>query len=87
MNALTWRRYRRSTVMAQCRIRLSVPVCLALCAIAPLAVVEGLNPKTKAVPLQFTIPLEGIAAGQYDCQVSVLDPSAAKATPSGGRRS
>jgi VWFA-related protein len=47
---------------------------------APLAVVEGLSPKTKAVPLQFTIPLEGIAAGRYDCQVSVLDPTAAKAT-------
>jgi VWFA-related protein len=47
---------------------------------APLAVVEGLDPKTKAVALQFTIPLEGIPTGRYECQVSVLDPSGAKAT-------
>jgi hypothetical protein len=32
------------------------------------------------VPLQFTIPLEGIPTGRYECQVSVLDPSGAKAT-------
>jgi VWFA-related protein len=47
---------------------------------APLAVVAGLDPKTKAVPLQFTIPLDGIPAGRYECQVSVLDPTGAKAT-------
>jgi VWFA-related protein len=46
----------------------------------PLAIVDGLNPRTKAVPLQFTIPLEGIPPGRYDCQVSVLDPTGAKAT-------
>ena len=47
---------------------------------APLAVIDGLNPKTKAVPLQFTVPLEGFPTGRYDCQVSVLDPTGAKAT-------
>jgi hypothetical protein len=47
---------------------------------APLAVVEGLNPKTKAVPVQFTIPLDAFPAGRYDCQVTVLDPTGAKAT-------
>ena len=47
---------------------------------APLAIVAGLNPKTKAVPLQFTVSLEGFPTGRYDCQVSVLDPTAAKAT-------
>ena len=47
---------------------------------APQAVVEGLDPKTKAVPLQFTISLEGFPTGRYDCQVSVLDPTSAKAT-------
>ena len=47
---------------------------------APLAVVEGLNPKTKAVPLQVTVPLSGFPPGRYDCQVSVLDPTGAKAT-------
>jgi hypothetical protein len=47
---------------------------------APLAVVDGLNPKTKAVPLQITVPLESFPPGRYDCQVSVLDPTGAKAT-------
>src|SRR5688572_16761964 len=47
---------------------------------APQAIVEGLNPKTKAVPLQFTIPLAGFPTGRYECQVSVLDPTGAKAT-------
>ena len=47
---------------------------------APLAVVEGLNPKTKAVPLQFSFSLEGFPTGRYDCQVSVLDPTGVKAT-------
>jgi VWFA-related protein len=47
---------------------------------APLAVVEGLDPRTKAVPLQFTVSLEGFPTGRYDCQVSVLDPTGAKAT-------
>ena len=46
----------------------------------PLAVVEGLHPKTKAVPLQFTVPLESFPPGRYECQVSVLDPTGAKAT-------
>lgn len=47
---------------------------------SPLAVVDGLNPKTKAVPLQFTIPLDAFPIGRYECQVSVLDPTGAKAT-------
>ncbi len=47
---------------------------------APLAVVDGLNPRTKAVPLQFTVSLEGFPTGRYECQVSVLDPTGAKAT-------
>jgi hypothetical protein len=42
--------------------------------------VDGLNPKTKAVPLQFTIPLGAFAPGRYECQMSVLDPTGAKAT-------
>jgi len=47
---------------------------------APQAVVEGLHPRTKAVPLEVTVSLEGFAPGRYDCQVSVLDPTATKAT-------
>jgi hypothetical protein len=44
----------------------------------PLEVSDGLNPKTKAVPLRFSVPLAKLQAGRYTCQVSVLDPTAQK---------
>jgi VWFA-related protein len=45
---------------------------------APLAVTEGLDPKTKAVPLRFSLSLASLAPGPYDCQVTVLDATAQK---------
>jgi VWFA-related protein len=47
---------------------------------APLPVTDGLDPRTKAVPLRFSLPLESLLAGRYDVQVSVVDPTAQKAT-------
>jgi len=47
---------------------------------APLAMTGDVDPKTKAMPLRFSVPLEGLAVGRYDCQVTVLEPGAAKAT-------
>jgi len=44
----------------------------------PLRVSEGLNPKTKAVPLRFSVPLAKLQPGKYICQVSVFDPTAQK---------
>jgi len=44
----------------------------------PLRVSEGLNPKTKALPLRFSLPLAKLQPGRYTCQVSVLDPTAQK---------
>jgi len=44
----------------------------------PLRVSEGLNPKTKALPLRFSVPLAKLLPGKYICQVSVLDPTAQK---------
>jgi hypothetical protein len=44
----------------------------------PLQVSEGLNPKTKAVPLRFSVPLAKLQPGRYTCQVSVMDPTAQK---------
>ena len=44
----------------------------------PLRVSDGLNPKTKAVPLRFSVPLAKLEGGRYTCQVSVFDPSAQK---------
>ena len=45
----------------------------------PLAVTEGIDPKTKAIPLRFTVPLENMPIGRYDVQVSVLEPQGQKA--------
>jgi VWFA-related protein len=45
----------------------------------PLAVTDGLDPRSKAVPLRFTLPLANVEPGRYDCQVTVLDPTAGKA--------
>ncbi len=44
----------------------------------PLKVTEGLNSKTKAVPIRFSLPLSKLSPGRYTCQVSVLDPTARK---------
>jgi VWFA-related protein len=45
----------------------------------PIQVTEGLETRSKAVPLRFSIPLQGIAPGRYDCQVTVLEPGGRKA--------
>jgi VWFA-related protein len=45
---------------------------------APLEITDGLDPKSKALPLKFSVPLAKLAPGKYTCQVSVLDPTAQK---------
>ena len=45
---------------------------------APLPVVDGLDARSKAVPLRFSVPLGELATGRYDCQVTVLDPAGQK---------
>jgi VWFA-related protein len=45
---------------------------------APLQVTEGLNAKSKAVPVSFTVPLGKLQPGRYTCQVNVLEPSVQK---------
>jgi VWFA-related protein len=45
---------------------------------APLSVTTGLEARTKAVPLRFSLPLESFSPGRYDCQITVLDPAAQK---------
>ena len=44
----------------------------------PVAIVDGLDPRSKAVPIRFSVPLDGLTPGRYDCQVSVLDASSQK---------
>ena len=45
---------------------------------APLQVTEGLDAKTKALPVRFSVPLSKLLPGRYTCQVSVLDPQGQK---------
>jgi hypothetical protein len=45
---------------------------------APLQVTEGLNAKSKALPVRFSVPMAKLQPGRYTCQVSVLDPTAKK---------
>ncbi len=45
----------------------------------PLLAADAWNPKTRALPLGFTIAPGTLAAGAYDCQVTVLDPSGHRA--------
>jgi len=45
---------------------------------APLQVTDGLNERSKALPVRFSVPLGKLQPGRYECQVSVFDPSAQK---------
>jgi VWFA-related protein len=45
---------------------------------APLQIAEGLNAKSKAVPVAFTVPLSKLQPGRYTCQVNVIQPSVEK---------
>ncbi|HKW02596.1 MAG TPA: VWA domain-containing protein [Vicinamibacterales bacterium] len=44
-----------------------------------LAITEGWDSKSRAVPIRFTVPLTTLPPGAYDCQVSVLDPTGGRA--------
>ncbi len=39
-----------------------------------------INPRAKAMPLRFTVPLTGVKTGIYNCQVTVLDPEGPRAS-------
>jgi VWFA-related protein len=45
---------------------------------APLKITEGLNAKSKAVPLSFSVPLGKLQPGRYTCQVNVVEPGVQK---------
>jgi hypothetical protein len=44
----------------------------------PLQVTDGLDPKSKALPLKFSLSLSGLALGEYTCQVTLMDPVSGK---------
>jgi hypothetical protein len=45
---------------------------------APLPVVDGLNLRSKAVPIRLSVPLEKLPPGRYDVQVAVIEPAGQK---------
>ncbi|MGA2589955.1 MAG: VWA domain-containing protein [Bryobacteraceae bacterium] len=45
----------------------------------PLAVTDGLHDKLKTTPVSFSLSLSQLAAGKYNCQITVLDPDSHKA--------
>jgi VWFA-related protein len=45
----------------------------------PIEVRDGLNNRLKTMPLSFSIPLNQLPPGKYECQVTVLDPTGQKA--------
>lgn len=45
----------------------------------PMEIPEGLNNRLKTMPLSFSVDLSQLHPGQYDCQVTVLDPNAQRA--------
>lgn len=45
----------------------------------PMQVSDALSNRLKTIPLKFDVPLDKLPPGEYNCQVSVLDPTAQKA--------
>jgi VWFA-related protein len=45
---------------------------------APMPISDGLNAKSKAVPVSFTVPLGKLQPGRYTCQVNVIEPAVQK---------
>jgi VWFA-related protein len=44
----------------------------------PLEIRDGLDPRSKAVPIRFSVPLAMLEPGRYTCQVLVLNPTTQK---------
>ena len=46
----------------------------------PIEVARAVSPKLQALPVNFTVALGDVQAGDYDCQITLLDPATGKAT-------
>ncbi len=46
----------------------------------PIAVVPNAASRLGKVPLSFSLGIDGLAPGEYDCQITVIDPSTLKQT-------
>jgi hypothetical protein len=45
----------------------------------PMEMTHGLNNRLQTMPFSFSIPLRQLPPGEYECQISVLDPTGKKA--------
>jgi VWFA-related protein len=45
----------------------------------PIEITHGLNNRLQTMPFSFNIPLRQLPPGEYECQISVLDPTGKKA--------
>jgi len=45
---------------------------------SPLEIREGLDPRSKAVPVRFSVPLSTLEPGRYTCEILVLNPTTQK---------
>ena len=46
----------------------------------PMAITGGMDPKSKSIPVMFSLPLREVEPGRYECQVTVIDPETQKAS-------
>ncbi len=52
---------------------------------APLQITDGLDAKTKALPIRFSVPLTKLLAGRYTCQVPACSIRKPRSSPSEAR--
>jgi hypothetical protein len=45
---------------------------------APLRITEGLDARSKAVPVNFRVPMQKLEPGRYTCQVNIVSPTLQK---------
>jgi hypothetical protein len=45
----------------------------------PMEMTQGLNNRLQTMPFSFSIALNQLPPGEYECQISVLDPTGKKA--------
>jgi hypothetical protein len=45
----------------------------------PMEITQGLNSRLQTMPFSFSIPLSQLPPGEYECQISVLNPAGQKA--------
>jgi hypothetical protein len=46
----------------------------------PAGITVAANTSSRAVPVRLSVPLSGLEPGDYECQVTVLDPTGSRAT-------